>query len=496
MLKTYFSLVILQFVGLFFSACFIVLISFAVPADVFGKFSLVLSIIQIVSTVGLGWTNAALLRYAREEYSARGTIGEALVARLSIHVVLMILIFSVLSVYEAKIVEWTRTGTGTLQLIMLGILAISVAEMGSYAGQAVKRFSGYGWAFVAAKGIQFGTAILIYVGVFEGWEPLILGTVLGYGVASTITWKQVAGKICSNMKLSLREVKRILKYSWSVPFGTLGGIFVTWMDMWFINYYLDTQNVGVYSWAYYIILLASTVLMPLSAVLAPRLIDLRVAEDRAAISRYLQQISAIFFVVVSTMPLVMASVFGLFSLVDMGDYQAAMEPTMILLGATVFIGIGYLINPLLAAFEGLVVYGAISSLTVALINAVGNIFLIPEFGISGAAIATAIAVAFGVLTKLILVYRYCEGTRAMLVYPLLFGIVLIGVVIFALNLEAHLVLLLFGLVSLLFFLSAKKLSLFGGMSMVLDRFIEKSPNLSGSTVVGLLYWLSGRKGIY
>ena len=491
MLKTYISLVSLQIIGFLLSACFVFLVSKGIPAEVFGQYSLALSIAQTVAIVGLGWTNAALLRYAREEYTKHGTLGRTLGARLAIHAVLVALLFSILTVYSAQVSGWIGTDRSVMPLLLTWILMISLADMGSYAGQAVNRYSGYGSALVVVKAAQLCAAALITMGLYEGWRPLVLGGIVGYGLASIISWRQVPIDLLRGIKLDWSKIKLILIYSWSVPFGSLGGVMVAWMDMWFINHYLDVRKVGVYSWAYYIIVLASSLLVPLSAVLAPRMIDLRVARDSRAIDSYIRQSMGLFFLAASTMPLMMAIVVGVFSIVELGEYGSAKAPILLFLATSVFMGMGHLLGPMLSAYEGLVAYVTLSSVSVAIINAIGDWLLVPQLDMLGAALATAMAIAFGMLTKLMIAYRYCEVKKpSLILYPIIYGVMLVCLAGSAALVEPISAIFLCGFGTCVLLLLARKLGLLGGLWEITERLSLRFPRLASSGVSEFLYWLA------
>ena len=100
MLRRYLGLVGLQAIGAVLAAAFLALVAIAVAPEVFGAFSLALSVAQIVAAIGLAWTNAALLRYAREEVAVEGTIGANLGSRLLIHAVLLVVIVPALILFR------------------------------------------------------------------------------------------------------------------------------------------------------------------------------------------------------------------------------------------------------------------------------------------------------------------------------------------------------------------------------------------------------------
>lgn len=405
LLRRYLGLVGLQAIGAVLAAAFLALVAIAVAPEVFGAFSLALSVAQVVAAIGLAWTNAALLRYAREEVAVEGTIGANLGSRLLIHAVLLVVIVPALILLREPLEAALGLAPGAFGLILAALVVISMFEMGAYAAQAVERFSAYGVGPVVLKAVQIATLGLFVLGVAEDWQALMIGTIVGYALALVLAWGQIPARAYGRVRATGRQLKRILAYSWSLPIGAAGGVLVIWMDLWFLRFFLDLDAVGVYAWAYNISLFASALFVPLGAIVAPRVLDMRVANDAPGLRRYARTAAALYFLAASLLPAALAVVIALFWLADMGRYQAALAPLLVLLVATLFQFANYLINPVLAAYERLVPVIVAISLVIAALNGAGNWLLIGPLGLLGPALATVGAFAVGTLLALSLARR-------------------------------------------------------------------------------------------
>jgi len=419
MLKNYLALVGLQGVGAVLAVAFLALVAVAVTPQTFGTFSLALSVAQIVATIGLAWTNSALLRFAREEIGAGGTMGTALGSRLLIQAVLLLIIVPLLVAARRPIEAAVGLDPGSLRLIILALFVISLFEMGTYAAQAVERFSAYGIGPVILKLAQIATLGLFLLGVANDWQALMIGTIAGYGIALTLAWRQIPRATLGRIRATARQLRRILAYSWAVPMGSVGGVLVIWMDLWFLRFFADLETVGVYAWAYSVALFASALFVPLGAVIAPRIIDLRVNGDTAGLQSYARAAASLFFLAASVTPVALAAAIALFWLANLGTYQAALAPLLVLLAATLFQLLAYLINPVLSAFERLMPRVAAISLVIAVVNAGGNWFLIGPLGVLGPAIATAVAFGAGAALMLLLAVRATPVRRSFPATPVL-----------------------------------------------------------------------------
>ncbi len=409
MLKTYGVLAGHQAVAVVLSVLMLVLVPLALPTETFGRFSLIFSVAQVITIVALSWPNAGLLRYAREEYRERGTIGGALGARLGLHAVLLVVVLPLAWLFSGSLENLFGIPAVSIWFLLAAFVVLSFNEMGQYAAQAVEKFAGYGLSPVVMRLAQVVTLAGFVAGWAGGWPVLMAGTLIGYGLGGALVWAQIPRRAFAGLGFDRAALGRILRYSWAVPIGAAGAATVTWMDLWFLHHLIDDETVGVYAWAYNVSLLASAFLIPLAAVIAPRMIDLKVKADAPATARYTRAAGAAYFLWVALVPAMFVPVLVISAVIGFGAFAAALYPVMILLAATAFQLASYLINPVLVTDPRLVPATVAVSLGVAAINAAGNILLIPVFGISGPALASAAAFAFGMAAPVWFLRRYTDA---------------------------------------------------------------------------------------
>lgn len=489
MLRTYASLVGLQGIAAGLTFLFLAIVAAVVPASEFGKFSLALSAAQIISAIVFAWTNAALLRFAREEVGQDGTMAATLGSRLLIHLVLLAVALPVLVFAWPHLERLMGVPSGSLLLVIAAIFFVSLYDIGSYAAQAAERFAAFGAGPVLLRLVQVLALGLFALGVATDWRTLMVATIVGYALGVVIAWRQIPRSMLHRVRPSRRQVNRILRYSWSVPIGSAGGVLVVWMDLWFVRHFLDLDSVGVYAWAYNVSLFASALFIPLSAVVAPKLIDLHVQSDEAGIRRYSQVAMSLFAVAIVAVPLSIGALIALFALIDFGGYAAALTPAAILLGATLFQLASYLVNPVLAAHENLVTRGVAINLLVAAINAAGNWILIPRFGVAGPAIATAAAFGVGAILTLELARRATAARDAFSV-PLVLvgGAAAVALAAGLVALDAVLAIPAAVLISLLVAGFGRRQRAFRGLGS-LAPLLGSSPPLVSRPALSLISWL-------
>ena len=399
MLRTYFGLVGLQVLGTALALIFLALVAAYVPADVFGQHMLILSVAQAVVAVGLSWSNAGLLRVGREDYGRSGTVGGAFGARLVLHAVLLVVLVPALFIFEDRLTALVGFSAGAMPWLVMLIVVLSTSEMIGYAAQARGRFSLYGLGPVALKAAQTAAAVLFAVGIATGWGALVAATILGYAMTALIAWRQLPGTV-GRLRANGPSLKAILHYSWSLPLGSAGGMAVAWAGLWYLNHHADTATVGAYAWAYNVSLLVAALLTPLSAMLTPRLIDADLAAGRDGLTRYAHAAASLACLWMAILPLGMAVALTLFAVLDFGGYEAARGPALIMIGATSFQFIAYLVNPAVAPRGDLMPWVVLINLASAAVNIALVALLVPSLGAVGAALA--MAGALGIATWLLL----------------------------------------------------------------------------------------------
>ena len=209
MLRTYASLVGLQGIAAGLTFLFLAIVAAVVPASEFGKFSLALSAAQIVAAIAFAWTNAALLRFAREEVGQDGHMGATLGSRLLIHLVLLAVALPVLVITWPRVERLMGVPSDSLLLIIAVIFFVSLYDIGSYAAQAAEKFAAYGVGPVLLRLVQVIALGLFALGVATDWQTLMAATIVGYALGVVIAWRQIPRSMLRRVRPSRRQVNRI-----------------------------------------------------------------------------------------------------------------------------------------------------------------------------------------------------------------------------------------------------------------------------------------------
>lgn len=432
MIRQYLSIAALRALSFAFAGTFLALVAVAMPSDAFGRFSLALSVMQVVGTGLLSFGNLALLRFAREEYQTTGQIGGTLGVRLALYGIVLAFAATTLWLVFPRLVEGLGLAPAVLPLLLLGLVALSLQEMGVFCSQAIERYTGYGLAPAAFRLTQLVTVAVMLLSAATSWWILMWGTIAGYAVGALINWARIPRRTLRGLALSRDTISRYFAYSWSTPIATASVVLVSWMDLWFLARYHGTAAVGVYAWAYSISLFATALITPIGALLSPRLIDLQVDGDREGLRRLVSLTKSLFAGCVVLAALAAGALGAAGQWIELGAYAGAIAPAMILVTATALqLGINLSYQTALA-HEGLISRATVVLVIGGLVNALGDWALVPTLGGVGAAIATAAAFAVNMAGLLWIVERHLgRAPGPGLAQLMAFGLVAIATVTIA-----------------------------------------------------------------
>jgi O-antigen/teichoic acid export membrane protein len=384
----WFGILGMQAIAGIFSLATAALASLLVPPPVFGSFSLMMSIVQVTYGVGFAWLNHALFRYAREEHGARGTVAGVLFPVLMGHMLLLAGAAYLLAKVANPLAYWLDLPVSILKWCIVGVAALACFEALSYAAQAQGRFRGYGLGQVATKAGPLMVTLLFPWVAGGGSIVLFAGAVAGWLFAATLTAKAVNWAPARPYATSA-----LISYGWRLPFGTASGVLATWIGVWFVRAHLGLAEAGLYAWANALFGLIAAFLIPLSAVIAPRMVDLRLGGDTVGLTQNIRLTLAVALLASALTPAALSFLHFVASAAP-DAYEAAIPVLVVLCGAAPAQFLSYVLNPLLMAHEDLVGRCVVANICVAASIAGGNVMMVPHLGMLGAAWATLIALWF------------------------------------------------------------------------------------------------------
>jgi len=203
-------------------------------------------------------------------------------------------------------------------------------------------------------------------------------------------------------------LKKTLSYGWKAHLSNILAFVNYKADIFIANLFLGPSAVGVYVIAVAMVEKLWLFSHAVSTVLLPRLSQLSSEEDKR---RRLTPIVCRWVLVTTFFAaLVLAAVGGyVISSIFGPDFDAALLPLWILLPGIVLTSASRILANDIAA-RGRPDLNMYASIVIVLVNVVGNLILIPTYGLPGAATATTIAYALDVVLRLIIYGRF-SGNR-------------------------------------------------------------------------------------
>ncbi|MFB6202761.1 MAG: flippase [Halorhabdus sp.] len=233
--------------------------------------------------------------------------------------------------------------------------------------------------------VWFGvSALLVSQGL--GIEALIYGLLAGLGVMLVWGWYRVSIPLGT---VSLAHARSLFAYGrWGVV-SRVGWYFYSWMDVAIIGYFMTQADVGAYEVAWRMTLVVMLLSRSIATTLFPQ------ASRWDAEDAYERIEDMIRKTITPSMALVIPSFFvtlvyarELLGLVFGPEYTVAWLVLIVLMGEKLLQSVHTILGRSLQAVDrpDLAAYATVASITV---NLVLNVALVVEFGILGAAVATA-----------------------------------------------------------------------------------------------------------
>jgi len=407
-----------------------ILITHAVAPEEYGKYNLYLSLISLAVMIFIAWPNAALLRFARENWSQKNNIGEALASRLILFFCGIIITGVLCWIFRFRSASFIETKDNPFLLLLLGLCLFPLSDIAIYAAQSTSNFLSTGYTSLVNKSIfLIGLLVTIEMGVHRNWKTLAVFYIGGLALSSIIAFLYLPKEAWREFKPSKFMLGRILHYSWALPFGALAAYVVNWVDSWVIRAYMGTKSVGIYTWAYQIVSIGGAVFSPTVALFAPKMIDAKVAGEKIYFTLHVKR-GLIVLIVLSI--LIDFGIVFLDPLMQfLGKSYQATYPVLLILIATLPIQfLGYWMTPVASTFEHLVPLFVLSNIGVAIIKTAFDLILVPYFGIQGAAIATFIAFLFGSLSCFLLIKFKAPGLSSLKIKPFLLFLCIVPLGVF------------------------------------------------------------------
>lgn len=373
----------------------------------FGLLSLGLASITFIGAfVGLGFDAILFKRFISEEHSEKELLETSQFLRLGTSLCIILLVTSINIVIDNPVVD-------VINILVFGFLFDSFLS-----------FKDYFFATLKNKYYTYSTFVSLIV-------QAVVISVLVQGNASLniLAWAYVSTKFTQSLVLYIcyvieRKVviqpvfnkilaKDLLVNSYPMMLASSIGILYSLQDQFFINMFLNSHELGIYAVGIKFVLVLIVIPTLISNVFYPSLVHKFKKEDVKAYSEQLHSIYLLFFFL-GTIGFIITyslseSVINLLFTEEFSRSSEVMEIYSVLLILSFFQSINNKIL-ILHNLQSIIFKRAIFALTA---NGILNYFLIPIYGIKGAAYSTVISEFLVILS-----YAIRTDTRFIFIYQL------------------------------------------------------------------------------
>ncbi len=252
--------------------------------------------------------------------------------------------------------------------------------------------------------------IVTFIGlIFLGWQLFAAGAahlLASLAVALfAFLWLSSSFPLFSRPLLAHFHVGPLLAFSLPLLMSNVVGFTLQWADSLFIGYYMTVREVGIYGAAARVAGLGGIFLMAVSTIFAPKIYALYGRGDLEEVGRLYQRSTR--WVLMCVLPLFFYTVLNAKPLLALfGPEFVKGSAALIILAAAYLVMTGT--GPagdvvLMSGRSKAILYAAAAS------GALGlglNVYLIPRFGLLGAAVATGLAIALGNVANVLLAWRF------------------------------------------------------------------------------------------
>lgn len=184
--------------------------------------------------------------------------------------------------------------------------------------------------------------------------------------------------------ITFKIVKSIMGYSMLIYLGIFVNFFNYRLDLWIVNYYLDEKELSYYSLAANIVQIILYLSVTITSVVLPKLSNAN-DERRLEIFIYLSRFAFSFFFLLVAVAFFVSSFVIPFAYGE--EFAPTVIPFQILLVGALFSCTTQMFSVLIVS-SGKNIFNVIACSIGLMFTVVFDIYLIPNFGINGAAIAT------------------------------------------------------------------------------------------------------------
>ena len=372
-----------------------------------GRYSLFVMVVSLALTLGLSWSDSAVVRHGREEFLKKRKINESFWARFYLFLPVLIVFSVLLLIFNRAIADYIGTGRWVVFAVISFFVLNGMVNNLLRMYQSIDQMCKSAYILFFQKVIHTTLLFAVLFGVFPGKLSSILIIInVSFLIALAVYLIQFDFRTILPYRFNKNQFRRTWSYSWPHFIGFSGLYIVNYIDLYVIRKYMTLIDVGLYSVAYNGFVSIMGIIMLMNTVMMPLIVEYRTKKDYQMIRNYLKKLPLFFS---GWAVLVVCGVFLsgiIIPLLFSDKYVGSIPSFNVLLVTTCFYFLSIYLLPLINAFD-LVLFSQIFNLVKSGVNVLLDFSLIPQMGIIGAAYATLAAYALGFVlsASIVVIYR-------------------------------------------------------------------------------------------
>jgi len=363
-------------------------------ADGYGRLSIFFMCLSFLSQVVVGWPDVGIVRFGREELARRGTVNETLAARLFLFVATLVVAGGLLIGLRGPLSAYLPLSRGPHALLFLYAALNGILYVFRGVFQTVSDFRFYALTTFSMRALKLPVILLAFLALALPVSPsnILLAHIASIAVVAFWTAMLLPWRDLLPVRVNWRVVRRMFAYSWPLMLAGVSALVVEWIDLAAIRHFLTFTDVGVYAISYQPVTVVALVCVTFVGAVQPLLVSLAVGQRHGTLTWYLDEALPQIAWAVGLGAVLSAGLAELIPLVLGEGFRASILPCQMLMPGIAFSVVAALQTALAQSVDR--VRAAVGvSLTLAALNAVLDILLVPRMGILGAAVATTASFA-------------------------------------------------------------------------------------------------------
>lgn len=368
-------------------------------------YSLFQMCLDLTMTFAASWTAAAMVRFGREELLREGTMRRAVTARAALVIALYGVAVACVMVVQDEVADFIGLPVSSIPLLAVGGFGVVAAEIVLGILQASGRFRSYSVVQSLPKVVFFAATVAAAsfarpVAVETVVLLLVLSSVLiPLGALPRLPWRQVVP-----LQVDRTAILTILTYSSPILMTAVSVTVINWMGLAVIRTEVGPVGVGSYHMAFMGYNILVGVGLTFNALFQPKLVSLRVQGKTSAVTLYLHAALPLTLCAWGVVLTLSQLALPLAVPMALGDrYVDAVSPASVLIVAAFLSFVSSGLASVITAYDELRITQVVNVAT-AIVNVALNLFLVPIWGIAGAAWATVGSMLLNAVGCLLIVH--------------------------------------------------------------------------------------------